>query len=95
MIGLKNNLIYKCNNSEDLKDFKSYLESSELKWINIVHLWYELDDSTIIFLTVLPAEKGKIWKIDDRKLLSFSFTHVNDNNLEDEIEEELKIRGIS
>jgi len=94
-IGYDNNLIYKCNNPDALKDFKSYLDSSELKRINLIYLWYELEDATKLFLTVLPGDSESIWKVDIKVSQSFSLKHTDYNNLLDEIEEYLRNTGLS
>jgi hypothetical protein len=94
-IGYENNLIYKCNNTDDLNNFKSYLDSSELKRINLIHIWYELENNKKLFLTVLPGDSDNIWKVDIKESQSFSLEHSDDHNLLDEIEEYLKNTGLS
>lgn len=91
-IGYDNNLIYECSNPETMEDFKSYLDSTELKLVDKVNLWYEFYNR-IYFLRVEPEKFQACndeWVVSSDEIEGFNFKHSDGRNLLDEIEEQFR-----
>lgn len=96
-IGYDHNLIYKCSNDEVIEEFKAYLDSTEVKRINVVNLWFEADGK-VYFLKVKPEDSSRpydSWIVNVNDDSMFTFRHNNGKNLLDEIEEQLRIHELS
>jgi hypothetical protein len=96
-IGYDHNLIYKCSNDDVIEEFKAYLDSTEVKRIDSINLWFEADGK-VYFLKVKPEDTAKpydswIVTVNDNSI--FTFRHRDGKNLLDEIEEQLRVHELS
>lgn len=94
-IGYDNNLIYECSDPEIMEDFKYYLDSTEVKRVDVVNLWFEIEDKAY-FLRVEPKAVqycNDEWVVTSDEFPVFMFTHADGRNLYDEIEEQFRIQN--
>lgn len=97
VIGYDNNLIYECSRPDIIEEFKTYLESSEVKKVDVVNLWLEVDNS-VYFLKVKPERKDQsenAWIVTVNDMLAFKFSHMDGKNLYDEIKVQFRLHEIS
>lgn len=88
-LGYDNNLIYECSDPALMEEFKAYLDSSEVKRVDKVLLWFESAGKNI-FLVAEPKflqDCNNEWIVTSEDIPGFSFRHRDGNNLFDEIKE--------
>jgi hypothetical protein len=92
-IGYYNNLIYECSGPEAIEEFRSYLDSSEVKRLDKVLLWFASGDSNL-FLVAEPSTQGNIeWLVRSENFPEFTFMHQDGKNLLDEIQVHIRRSG--
>ena len=90
-LGYDNNLIYECSDRVMMEEFKAYLDSSEVKRVDKVLLWFESGGRSI-FLVAEPKffqDCNDEWIVTSEDIPGFSFMHRDGNNLFDEIKEQV------
>jgi hypothetical protein len=95
-IGYDNNLIYECSNPVIIEEFKAYLDSSELKKVDVVNFWLEINDK-IYFLRVKPAKRQNFnneWTVNSDEIPDFSIVHIEGKNLLNEILEKIRTNNL-
>ena len=96
-IGYDRNLIYKCSDEEVIEELKAYLDSTEVKRVDVVNLWFEAFGK-VYFLKVRPEDNKNpyaTWIVNVNENSLFTFRHSDGKNLLDEIEEQLRIHEIT
>lgn len=74
-----------------MKEFREYLEPSEVELIDKVLLWFDMGDRKI-FLKAAPERSqsiNNVWVVKSEEIPGFQFIHSPDRNLLDEIEEKI------
>lgn len=90
-LGYDNNLIYECSDPQVMDEFKAYLDSSEVKRVDKVLLWFESAGKNI-FLVAEPRlfqDCNDEWIVTSEDIPGFSFRHKEGNNLFEEITEQV------
>lgn len=90
------NLIYWCTNQEIIAQFRAYLDSSELKYVDMAYIWFEADYKPF-YLKVEPERSDKLkdsWFVTVNNITSFIFSHSDGQNLLDEVQFQLRDKGI-
>lgn len=96
-IGYDRNLIYKCSDEEVIEELKAYLDSTEVKRVDVVNLWFEAFGK-VYFLKVRPEDNENpyaTWIVNVNENSLFTFRHSDGKNLLDEIEEQLRLHEIT
>lgn len=91
-IGYDNNLIYECSKPEVIEEFKAYLDSTEVKKVDKLFLWFQHGQQQI-FLIAEPRffnDCNDEWTVNSEEIPVFNFMHKDGRNLYDEIEEKVK-----
>jgi hypothetical protein len=86
------NLIYWCTNQEIIEQFRAYLDSSELRYVGMVYVWFEADNKPY-YMKVEPERSDKLkdsWFVTVNNNVSFIFTHAEGENLLDELQFRLR-----
>jgi hypothetical protein len=92
-IGYNNTEIHDYYNLNAREVCKKYFESDDITTISLIDLWYELDDGETFFFTIKPDQTQDKWIAYYKNELFFSFIHKKEQNLLDQIENEIKLKG--